>query len=118
MQIQISTDKNVHGSEALARRLEGEFEAALSRFTDLITRLGVHVGGETAAGRTRVDRKCVLEARSTGRRTVFVSHHAGSVDEACQGAVRKLVSVLETKYDRAWHHKGGETIRHLPVTED
>lgn len=53
MQIQIGTDKTVHGSETLIRRLEGEFESALSRFTDRITRLGVHLGEETAAAARR-----------------------------------------------------------------
>jgi len=115
MQIQISTDKNVHGSDALARRLEGELESALARFSGRITRLDVHFGDEIDGG---VDRRCVLEARPAGHRPVSVTHHAGSVDEACRGAVRKLESVLESTYGRAFHHKGGETIRHLPVRDE
>lgn len=118
MQIQIGTDKTVHGSETLIRRLEGEFESALSRFTDRITRLGVHLGEETAAGREKGERRCVVDAQLAGHRTVSVTHHAGSVAEACHGAVRKLVSALESEYGRAWHHKGGDSIRHLQTTDD
>ncbi|WP_439381085.1 hypothetical protein [Amycolatopsis lexingtonensis] len=60
----------------------------------------------------------MVEAHLAGHRTVSVTHHASSVDEACHGAVRKLVSALESEYGRAWHHKGGETIRHLQTMED
>ncbi|WP_370964296.1 HPF/RaiA family ribosome-associated protein [Amycolatopsis sp. cg9] len=111
MQIQISTDRTTHGGEELVRHFEGELAAKLSRFSDHITRLEVHFSEEsgTADG---LDRRCVLEARPAGRRTVAVSHHAGSVAEACRGAVHKLVSVLEGVYGRTDHHKGGDSIRH------
>lgn len=118
MRIRISTDKNVHGSEGLARRLETELESALSRFTDRITLLEAHFGDEIAAAAPGTDRRCVLEARLAGHGPVTVTHHAGSVDEVWRGAVRKLESVLDSKYGRAYRHKGGESIRHLEVRED
>ncbi|WIX98593.1 HPF/RaiA family ribosome-associated protein [Amycolatopsis mongoliensis] len=118
MQIQISTDKNVHAGDALVRHLEDEIQATLARFTDRITRLDVHLGDEIAAGAEGVERRCVLEARPAGYRPVSVTHHAGSVAEACRGAVRKLESVLESTYGRAYHRKGGETIRHLRTTDE
>ncbi|WP_086851398.1 HPF/RaiA family ribosome-associated protein [Amycolatopsis kentuckyensis] len=111
MQIQISTDRTVPGGEELIRHFEGELAARLSRFSDHLTRLEVHFSEESAAdGGT--ERRCVLEARPTGRRKVAVSHHAGSVAEACQGAVHKLENVLEGVYGRRDHHKGGDSIRH------
>ena len=113
MQIQISTDKNVHGSDELIRRLEAELQSTLSRFSGHITRLEVHLSDEVATGGGGVERRCVIEARPEGRPAVAVTHHAGSVDEACHGAVRKLESVLESKYGRADHRKGGESIRHM-----
>ncbi len=111
MQIQISTDRTVPGGEELVRYFEGELAAKLSRFSDHITRLEAHFSEESAAA-DGMDRRCVLEARPTGRRTVAVSHHAGSVAEACRGAVHKLESVLEGVYGRTDHHKGGDSIRH------
>jgi len=110
MQIQISTDRTVPGGEELIRHFEGELAAKLSRFSDHITRLEVHFSEESAADGT--DRRCVLEARPAGRRTVAVSHHAGSVAEACRGAVHKLESVLDGVFGRMDHHKGGDSIRH------
>jgi hypothetical protein len=116
VQIQISTDKNVHGSDELIERLEAELQSTLSRFSDHITRLEVHLSDEVSTGAASVNRRCVIEARPEGRQAVAVTHHAGSVDEACHGAIRKLESVLETQSGRADHRKGGESIRHM--TED
>ncbi|MEV7099736.1 HPF/RaiA family ribosome-associated protein [Amycolatopsis sp. NPDC051045] len=116
VQIQISTDKNVHGSDELIQRIEAELQSTLSRLSGHITRLEVHLSDEVATGGGSVDRRCVMEARPEGRPAVAVTHHAGSVDEACHGAVRKLESLLESKYGRADHRKGGESIRHM--TED
>jgi len=112
MLIQISTDKNIHGSDALIQHLEADLESTLSRFSDHITRLEVHVSDEISAAADGMDRRCVIEARPEGQQPVAVSHHAGSVDEACRGAVQKLESVLETKYGRANHRKGTASIRH------
>jgi hypothetical protein len=114
--IQISTDNNVHGSDELIQRLEAELQSTLSRFSEHITRLEVHLSDGVATGAASMDRRCVIEARPAGRPAVAVTHHAGSVDEACRGAVRKLVSVLETQSGRADNRKGGESIRHM--TED
>lgn len=110
MLIQIGTDQAVHGDEALIRHFEVELATRLSRFSDHITRLEAHFSEETADDGK--DRCCVLEARPAGRRTVAVSHHAGSVGEACRGAVHKLESVLESMYGRTDHRKGGDSIRH------
>jgi hypothetical protein len=84
----------------------------LSRFSDHITRLEAHFSEESATADDGPARRCVLEARPAGRRPVAVSHHAGSVGEACRGAADKLESVLESVYGRADHHKGGDSIRH------
>jgi hypothetical protein len=111
MLIQISTDRTVHGGEEMVRHFESDLAARLSRFSDHLTRLEVHFSEETAAG-DALDRRCVLEARPEGRPAVAVSHHAGSVAEACRGAALKLESVLESLYGRTDHHKGGDTIRH------
>ena len=111
MLIQISTDRTMPGGEELIRHFEAELAGKLSRFSDHITRLEVHFSEEAAAAEG-LDRRCVLEARPAGRRTVAVSHHAGSVGDACRGAVHKLESVLESVYGRLDHHKGGDSIRH------
>lgn len=118
MQIHISTDKNVHGSDALVRRVEQELETAFSRSSERITRLEAHLGDETTAHAAGPDRRCVLEARLAGHGVVSVTHHAGSVTDACHGAIRKLESALESRFGRLYRHKGGESIRHHDVPAD
>jgi hypothetical protein len=115
MEVQISTDNNVHGGDELNQHVEAELRSALSRFSDHLTRLEVHLSDEIAAGAEGMDRRCVIEARPARRPPVAVTHHAGSVDEAVGGAVRKLESLLESKYGRTDHRKGGESIRHSPT---
>ncbi|WP_284741353.1 HPF/RaiA family ribosome-associated protein [Amycolatopsis sp. RTGN1] len=110
MLIRISTDRTLHGGEELIRHFETELAARLSRFGDHLTRLEVHFGEETTADGPV--RRCVLEAWPAGRRAVAVSHHAGSVGEACRGATHKLESALDSQSGRTDHHKGGDSIRH------
>ncbi|MEU3648786.1 HPF/RaiA family ribosome-associated protein [Lentzea sp. NPDC034063] len=118
MQIQVNTDNNVHGSEHLIQWVERELDATLSRFSDRITRVEVHLSDDTAGQSDDTDKRCVLEARSAGQRPVAVTHHAASVDEACRGAADKLAHLLDSKYDRSDHRKGGQTIRTMAVDEE
>jgi ribosome-associated translation inhibitor RaiA len=117
MQIQVHTDRNVDVSDGMVQRIEAELGSALSRFGDQITRVEVHLADESAGRSGGVDKRCMLEARPAGQPPVAVTHHAASVGEACSGAVHKLETLLQNKYGRADHRKGGESIRHLQVDE-
>ena len=117
MQIQINTDKNVDSTDGLVQYLETELESALSRFSDQITRVELHVSDESAGKSGGEDKRCMLEARPAGQQPVAVTHHAASVHDACSGAVHKIAALLETKYGRSDHRKGGESIRHMEVQE-
>jgi ribosome-associated translation inhibitor RaiA len=117
VQIQVHTDKNVTVSDGMVQRVEAELESALSQFSDQITRVEVHFGDENAGGSGGSDKRCMIEARSAGRRPVAVTHHAASVGEACSGAVHKLATLIGSRYERSRSHKGGDSIRHLEVRE-
>ena len=118
MQIVLNTDKNVQVDDGLLQRVEADIESGLSRFSDQITRVEVHVSDENAEKSGGDDKRCMLEARPAGQQPVAVTHNAGSVDEACAGALHKLEALLETKYGRSDNRKGGQSIRHLPVAEE
>lgn len=111
MQIQLNTDNNIHGSEELGERIDRELSAALDRFSELLTRIEVHLADESAKRSTGDDLRCVLEARPRGGAPVVVTHHAGSLDDAVRGATDKLVKVLDHHFDRHAAHKGGDTLR-------
>ena len=48
MQIQVHTDTNIEGGDRLLGYVETEINAALSRFSDRLTRVEVHLGDENA----------------------------------------------------------------------
>jgi hypothetical protein len=117
VQIQVNTDTNIDATDELVRTIDAELDSALSRFGDHITRVEVHIGDENAGKSDGVDKRCVLEARPAGQPPVVVTHHAGSVAEACSGAVQKLEKLLESKYGKSDQRKGSESIRHMEVRE-
>jgi ribosome-associated translation inhibitor RaiA len=111
MQIHINTDGNIEGRDKLLRHVETEIDTALSRFSDQITRVEVHLGDENADKSGGADKRCMLEARPAGQQPVAVTHHAATLDQACNGAAHKLQHLLESKFGRQDEHKGGATIR-------
>jgi len=80
MQIQINTDRNIEGKEPLTAQISGVVEAALSRFSDHVTRVEVHLSDENADKSGQHDNRCLIDARLEGRRPVAVTHTAASLD--------------------------------------
>lgn len=110
MQVQVNTDSSVEGRDELARRVEAEIRNAVGRFTDHVTRIEVHLADENA-DRGGTDKRCLIEARLSGRRPEAVSHRAATLDQAFSGAAQKLRRSLETTLGRLADHKGGPSIR-------
>ena len=111
MQVQLNTDNRVQGAESLGVWAEKELKDKLVRFRDQITRIEVHlsdVNGERVGGD---EKRCLLEARITGRAPVAVSHNAPKVADALHGAADKLLRMLDSTLGKARNVKGGETIR-------
>ncbi len=100
MQIEVSTDHNVDGNDELIRRLKAEVHDDLTRFSDRLTRVEVHLGDENAAKSGAADKRCTLEARPAGQPPVAVTNHAATLDEACRGALHKLENLLERRFGR------------------
>jgi len=101
MQIQVNTDGNIEGNEALATQVSSTVESALSRFSEQITRVEVHLSDENSGKKGgNEDMRCVLEARLEGRQPVAVTHQAETVDRAVDGAADKLTSLLESTLGR------------------
>ncbi|MEP6860703.1 MAG: HPF/RaiA family ribosome-associated protein [Deltaproteobacteria bacterium] len=96
MKIQLNTDKNIDGTEGLARIIEAKVEEGLRRFSDQITRIEVHLSDESGPKTGGDDKRCLLEARITGRQPMAVTHHAPSVDLAVDGAIEKLEHAITT----------------------
>ena len=101
MQIQINTDRNIDGHEALAAQVSGVVENALSRISDRITRVEVHLSDENSDKKGGNDNlRCVMEARLEGRQPVAVTHQAATLDQAIDGAADKLTRLIESTLGR------------------
>ncbi len=113
MQIQINTDHNIAGHEALAARIGGVVEKALHRHSDYITRVELHLSDENGAKSGQGDKRCLLEARLQGRQPIAVTHHASTVNEAVDGAADKLSRRIESIHARLRDQRNG-----APATDD
>ncbi len=107
MQIQINTDHNIDGNEALAAYVISETEHALSRFSDHISRVEVHLSDENSDKKGGKDGlRCVLEARLEGRHPIAVTHQATTLDQAVKGALNKLSRLIESTIGRLGNKRG------------
>lgn len=101
MQIQINTDRNIEGHEALGAQVSGVVEDALSRLSDHITRVEVHLSDENSDKKGGNDNmRCVIEARLEGRQPIAVTHRAATLDQAVDGAAGKLSRMIENSLGR------------------
>ncbi len=106
MDIQINTANNVEGREALARSLEETVRTKLSRFSERLTRVEVHVGDENGERGAGDDKRCVIEVRPAGREPISVTDQAGSIDQAASGALNKVATALDRTFGRITSRKG------------
>lgn len=96
MIIQINTDKNISGTEEFRAPVIALISDELSRFSNQITRVEVHLSDENANKGGINDKKCVLEARLEGLKPVAVTNKADTVEQAIDGAIDKLKNSLTT----------------------
>ena len=104
MTIQLNTDKNLSIHEAFGDKLENLLSEELSRFSEHITRLEVHLSDENGNKESADDKRCLLEARLKGRQPIAVSGSANTYDQAVDGAIDKLKTSLETILGRMRNH--------------
>ena len=100
MQVQINTDHNIEGHEALAAQVSGTVETALGRVSDHITRVEVHLSDENGDKSGQNDKHCMIEARLEGRQPIAVTHQAATLDQAVDGAADKLARLIESTIGR------------------
>lgn len=101
MLIQVNTDDNVNNSDTLTEWVEATVRDVLDRFADQLTRVEVHLSDENSdkkAGSS--DMRCLLEARLAGLQPVAVTDEAETVEQAVEGAVRKMRRSLDSTLGR------------------
>ncbi len=111
MEITVHTDNNIRGTEEMTGRVEAEVASALSRFSDRLTRVDVHLSDQSAGRVTESDIRCLVEARPRRRTAVTVTDDAGSVDAAVTGALQRLDHLLTTDEGRRHDRNARDSIR-------
>lgn len=114
MHIQVNTDKNINGDQALIAEVTDIIESALGRLSDHITRVEVHLSDENSSKKSGDDDiRCLVECRLEGRNPVAVSHQAGSVAAATTGAADKMTQMVDSTLNRL-RQQQRESPTHLP----
>ena len=109
MQIQINTDHTIKGHETLVVKLSSSIENALSRLSDHITRLEVHISDENGDKPGPNDKRCMMEARLEGRKPIAVTDQAATLEQAVDGATHKLISMITSILGRQLDHRSHQT---------
>lgn len=119
MKVLINTDRNIEGHEALAAEVSGVVEGALSRFSDVITRVEVHLSDENSDKKGgNDDIRCMMEARLEGRQPIAVTHQAATVTQAADSAANKLGNLIETILGRQQRQQRQRTDPPPPGAQD
>jgi len=114
MQIQINTDHNIEGHEALTTHVSSVVKSALSQFSEHITRVEVHLSDENGTTKDHKsgkkengnnDKRCMMEARLENYHPLAVTAHADTVHQAVDSAADKLARLVESTLGRLHDHK-------------
>ena len=95
MQIQINTDHNIEGHEALSAHIRSVVEHALNHESAHLTRVEVHVADENGPKSGPRDKRCTMEARLEHHQPIAVTFDAATVHQAVDGAADKLARLVE-----------------------
>ncbi|UGT45379.1 ribosomal subunit interface protein [Nocardia yamanashiensis] len=113
MQIHVFADKHIGGGPALIREAEDTITSALDRFAEQLTRVEAHITDVNGHKGGSEDKQCTLEARPKGQPPVATTHRAGTAEDAFAGAADSMAHLLDSRFGRLHHAKGGESIRYL-----
>ncbi|CCE24224.1 MULTISPECIES: HPF/RaiA family ribosome-associated protein [Methylotuvimicrobium] len=101
MHIQINTDSNIEGNDALTQQIEALARDTLDRFSEQITRIEIHLSDENSDKKSGTgDNRCLLEARLAGLQPISVSDQAATLEQAVDGALKKLKRSLDSTLGR------------------
>jgi ribosome-associated translation inhibitor RaiA len=106
MLVRLTTDNHIRASEALKGELEKEIESKLRRFVPQLTRVEVHLADENSSKHSDNDKTCTLEARLAGLQPLAATANGAQIDQAVNGALDKLIALLEHKLGRLGERKG------------
>jgi hypothetical protein len=96
MKIQINTDNHIQGNEALIDKFSKTIEQSLSRVSNHITRVEIHLSDVNDDKGGNNNKRCLIEARLEGRQPIVVIDQSATPDQSLDGAINKLISMIDT----------------------
>jgi ribosome-associated translation inhibitor RaiA len=110
MHVQVSTDNHVEGHDELIREVQATVEQSLGRFGEQLTRVEVHLKDANSHKGGADDKHCTVEARPAGMQPIAVTHAAATLEQAVEGAVKKLRTTLDRTLGKLSDRKGNTPI--------
>ena len=102
MQVIINSGHNIVVNEALDNYARGIVESTLSRMSDHITRVEVHLH-DTNRPKGGADKRCLMEARIAGKKPLAVEAQAMDLYVAVTDASGKLERAVKHSIEREGH---------------
>lgn len=104
MTIQFNTDKNITGDNTFTAQNVAKIKKSLSRYSDHISRIEVHLSDEDGRKDGMGAIRCLMEARMDGRQPIAVTSQSDTYEQAVGQALDKLRSSLDTILGRLSNH--------------
>lgn len=102
MQIQIRHDENVRGDKN--DWIAGTVTGALERYGEQITTVEVHLADEDGPKNSDGAIRATVEVRPAGFNPLAATHHGDDVAVALDGALEKVLRMLDDKLGRVRDH--------------
>ena len=118
MKVQLNTDNQVQGNDAMAERVDAMASQYLERFENDLTRVKVHLSDANGGKSGSDDKQCAIEARLRNQQPIGVSHSDESVEKALRGAFTKMRSRLDQIIAQQRDHAGPRHDDALPVGDN
>ena len=117
MTIQFNSAHSVKANEELKAPIIALLTDKLSRFSQHITRLDVHLSDENGNKEGMSDKRCLLEAHMDGVLPIVAKNHASTYELAAEGALDKLKASLNSSLKRADnHHQPSNDVSSMEVS--
>jgi ribosome-associated translation inhibitor RaiA len=100
MQIHINTDNTIDGHAPLTTHAEAVVNETLSRFSDRISHVEVHLSTVNDHKKTGGEFHCLMDAKIVGHQPIVASETANSVHQAIRGAAERLRRTINSTFGR------------------
>lgn len=100
MQIQVNSDQSVAVDAGLAAFVEETVRRVLTRWTNDVSRVEIHLSDVNGERFGTMDKRCLLEARPAGGDPVAVTAEGGAVEAAVRAAAQKMDRLLDSRFGK------------------